>query len=564
MPQPTTMEAAVPSGTVFEVAPEQRIIRGCVVPYGVEGFTDGQRWTFSRGSIDTSDPSSVKLWMNHDKATACGVAVEFEDRDDGLYAAFKVARGPEGDRALSMAEDGVYDRFSIGPRGTSRFSLRNGIQHAVAVALGEISLTSIPVFTGARVHSVAFDATQEGSTMPEPTPATDPKTTPEDDEPTVPDFSAISGPISDAIAQGFATLAGSEDGPTVVPAGGTATFEVEEESPYRFDGTMGEHDFSTDLIAFGRDRDSEAGERLMAFMAEAFAPPTFVATGDVGTLNPARQRPDMYVDERRFRTPLLDALYKGGLADSTPFVVPRFNTAEGLVADHVEGVEPDPGSFTATSQTITPSAVSGRVEITRETWDQGGNPQVSGLIWRKIVEHYREAQEAKAYALLNALNLPAAQIHLLTAGATDDELVNEVEEVVVDLNFVAGGNTFDYAAAHRDLFKALAAAADASGRKLLPIYGPANANGQARSRFTSLDVAGTEFAPVHTLSKSQAANPRSYLVDTSAAHVWHSAPQRLEFQYRVAYVDLGVWGYCATAVTDAAGIHRLDYKPTAG
>jgi hypothetical protein len=40
--------------------------------------------------------------------------------------------------------------------------------------------------------------------------------------------------------------------------------------------------------------------------------------------------------------------------------------------------------------------VSGKVEITREAFDQGGNPQMSGLIWRQMTRGYYEALEAYA------------------------------------------------------------------------------------------------------------------------------------------------------------------------
>jgi hypothetical protein len=365
--------------------------------------------------------------------------------------------------------------------------------------------------------------------------------------------------ITDAIAAGFAQL-GNPQGPAPVdPAG---PLEITESSPYRFDGVRGAHDFSEDLIAFGRDHDTEAGNRVMAFMAEAFTPVFDVSTGDVSTVNPVRQRPDLYVDQRQYSTPVYDALYSGTLTDSTPFVVPKFNSASGLVADHVEGTEPTPGSFTATSQTVTPTAVSGKVEITREVWDQGGNPQVSALIWSRMVYEYLRQLEVAAAATLTASAGSITDI-ALTAGAADDALVDELEAALADLQFVAGGDLLTMAMTQVDLYKALAAAVDSTGRKLLPQYGPTNANGQSRPRFKSLDVAGYEFAPAWSLGATSSSSSNSWLIDPSSVHVWNSPPQRLEFQYRVAYVDLGIWGYKAAAVTDVAGVRQITYDPVA-
>lgn len=556
MTEPTAVSMdALPAGTVFSVDVEKRIIRGRAVPYGVVGVKAGRRWQFAKGTVRPKDGMKVKGWALHDQTHAHSVVTEWDDNDEGLDVAFTVARTPEGDRALAQADSGVWDGLSIGPSEGAKFQLRDGVHHAVDVPIHEISLTPAPVFGGARVSSVTFDAiTTEGTTMPE--------TETVEEQTGAVDFSAI----TEAISAGFAALgvdpASPQGGPVVIPAG--STVEVNEESPYRFDGLSGEHDFSGDIIAFGRDRDSEAGERLHAFMADAFAPVAFdVSSGNVVAVNPARQRPDMYVDERRFRTPLYDAIHKGAITDNTPFIVPKFKSAADLVDDHTEGVEPDSGSFEVESQTITPSPVSGKVPITREVWDQGGNPQVSGLIWRKMVEEYYTALEGKAYSLLNGFTVPAGQVHAITTGATDDDLVNEVEGVVVDLQFIAGGNTIDFTGAHANLYRALAKAVDSTGRKLLSLYGSTNANGQARARFASLDVAGMEFAPAPSLGTASTATGKSYMLDTGVVHLWNSAPQRLQFETRVSHIDLGIWGYVATAVTDKAGVHRLDFDPAA-
>lgn len=361
-------------------------------------------------------------------------------------------------------------------------------------------------------------------------------------------------PITDAIRDGFQQITPPE---TV----GNRVESVSEAPPYRFDGVRGEHDFSADLIAYGRDHDPDAGARVMAFLQEQFSPTFDVDTGNVSTLNPSKVRADMYVDERKFTTPVYDALYRGTITDMTPFIVPKFNTAAGLVGDHVEGVEPTPGSFTATSQTITPSAVSGKVEITREVWDQGGNPQASGLIWQKMVYNYFLALETAAAALLTANAASITDIPL-TTNAEDDVLVNELEAALADLQFVAGGELISLALTHQNLFRRLAAAVDSTGRKLLPQYGPTNANGQSRSRFKSLDVAGFEFVPARILGAASANTSNSWLIDPMSVHLWNSPPQRLEFQYRVAYVDLAIWGYKAAAITDLAGVRQITYDPT--
>jgi len=351
------------------------------------------------------------------------------------------------------------------------------------------------------------------------------------------------------------------------PTGVTATSEP---IPYRFDRegnlTAGvQYDFSRDLIA-GSNGDGESLARATRFVQAMKHQFTYgparasfdVDTADVTALNPNRQRPDMYVDQKNFPYPIWDAISKGTLADQTPFVLPKFATATGLVADHVQGVEPTPGTFTATAQTITPSALSGKVEITREAWDQGGNPQLSGIIWRQMVKSWFEGLEAASVTMLDALTPTGIT---LTTAATDDALVGEIESAFASLQFIRGGFRFRDLFLQVDLYKALVDAKDGEGRKLLPRIGPVNANGQVSDLFADLDIGGLRGRPAWALAASGTVAASSYLFDRNDVHGWATAPQRLEFQYRVAYVDVAIWGYKALANTDLTGVREVIYDP---
>lgn len=524
----------------FEIDVEKRTIRGLAVPYGVTAKSNGQMFQFSKGTLKFADPRRVKLWVQHKPDQAIGVATKLDDRDDGLHAEFSIATGTEGDRILALAQDGVLDGLSLGLGKGGQFTTKGGVQHAVSVPLMEISLTPSPSFDDARVHAVAAsaaggvgDAGDGGA-----------------------GFAASLGTtIRKAMFQSLSDVPARE----YVAAGGRQ-FSVREEAAYRFDGIGGEHDFSTDFIAAVREKNGEAEQRVLTFMQEQFGPSFDVDTADIGAVNPSRQRPDMYVDRLDYDLPVYRALYKGALADNTPFIFPKYNTSSGLVADHVEAVEPTPGAFTVTSQTVTPTAVSGKAEITREVFDAGGNPKVSVLIWNEMVRGYFEALEAAGVAVLDAATPTAIA---LTAGFADDELVNQLEAKFVELQFIRGGNRFNFMPTHVDLYKALAAAVDSTGRKLLPMYGPTNANGGAAKRWGSLDVGGMEAAPSWALGASGAVVESSYLVNTGDVHIWNSAPKRLDFEYRVAYVDLAIWGYKAAAISRLDGVREITYDPVA-
>src|SRR5690606_36367431 len=112
-----------------------------------------------------------------------------------------------------------------------------------------------------------------------------------------------------------------------------------------------------------------------------------------------------------------------------------------LVNDHTEGVEPTAGSFTTTSQTVTPTPISGKASITREVWDMGGNPAVSTLIWNQMVRGWREGLESATATFLNTLT--AAADITLTAGATDEVLAADWDAALAELQFVRG---YDFSA----------------------------------------------------------------------------------------------------------------------
>lgn len=579
----------------FAVDVEKRTIAGLAVPYGVPAESDGQLWQFSQGSLKYADAKRVKLWINHDSDRAVGFSQQLDDRPDGLYATFKVARGAAGDEALSMAEDGVWDGFSIGLSNGGKYSRRGQVNHAVAAPLMEISLTPAPAFDDARVHAVAASATNQGVKMTAAQRARlaelralatlneaqqgefDTLEALEAEHPESEDKGeqhAQTEAITQAVAAGVAEAAKQFAKPLreAVRAGRPLAV-IREEAPYRFGGGRGKHDFSTDIIAGLRDHDTEALTRVGKFMEESFpayarprGPRFDVDSADVNELNPTRNRPDMYVKELEYTTPIYDALFKGALEDITPFMFPKFNSASGLVSDHAEGVEPTPGAFTATGQTVTPSALSGKVEITREVWDQGGNPQVSTLIWDEMQREWKEELEAYGATLLasstpGAGGYPAAKT--ITAGAVDDDLVNELESFIASLQFRRGGNRYSKAFGQADLYTKLVDAVDADGRKLIPIIGATNANGQAEPEFASLRVGGKKLDPAWALGASGVVAAESFMVNPADVHIWNSAPKRLTFEYRVAYVDLAIWGYKASAISRPAGVQSVIYDPVA-
>jgi hypothetical protein len=332
-----------------------------------------------------------------------------------------------------------------------------------------------------------------------------------------------------------------------------------------------DHVFSADLAVMARARDGEGtrteeGGRVMRMLREVFA--ADVDTADINELNPAINRPDMYVDQRDYRTPIMDAIGRGAPPNGVqPFTFPKFSSAANLVGDHTEGTEPASGSFVTTSQTVTPTPISGKASITREVWDMGGNPAVSGLIFNQMRRGYREGLETAAATFLNTLT--AATDITITTAADGDNAAAEMEAALAELMFTRGYD-FTTFVLEKVLYKLFAGARDADGRPLYPILSPSNANGTAASRFRTLDIAGVTGIPSWALASTAGSPNNSWLFDPSTVYGWSTVPQRLEFpgsdqtdtppSYApVAFVDLAIWGYKAFANTDIGGVRQVIY-----
>jgi HK97 family phage prohead protease len=555
----------------FSVDLEKRTIRGMILPYGSVGYSRGVPYQFGKGTIRTPvDSSRVKLYIEHDRLRAVGHAVEFSDTDTGLFGVFKVANTPDGDHALLMASEKVWDGFSVGLGRNAKFRAgRDGVHLALEAPMVETSLTAAPAFDDARVSTVALSADDEGKPTMTETPVKPAETTEDTTAPVVlgeefgKQFSAdLAAQLGPEMAKLFQQVAERQTPPTRedVAATASAQFSVREELPYRFDGSSkGERCFTDDLRE-AWNGNAEAKTRLEAFMEDvhqAFA----VTTGNTSALNPTQNRPELYVPQLLYTRPLWDLVSTGTLNDKTPFTVPKFGTATGLAGDHTEGVEPTPGTFTATVQTISPSAISGKVEINREVWDQGGNPQTDTIVWREMQNAYFEAIESKIAAMLNAIaaaNLYGGAEQNL-AGAVDGALSESLMNLLVDLQFVRGGNRYTAAAADGVLYKALAGAQDTTGRALFPLLGPTNASGTIEPVASSINVHGQTFRPAWALNTGVANARHSYMFVPGSVWQWASAPKRFTFEYQVKSIDMAVWGYTGGAVLKESDVIRIDH-----
>jgi phage head maturation protease len=614
--------AAAPAAPTVDTA--ARTITGLAVPYNATATKLGAKFSFAPGSLEYSSPDRMAALMDHttpvgfhrsvtDTADGPVVALHVLDAPEGSPA--KMQR----DQLLYDAAHGLYSGLSIGvdfslnpDDGDVEFDEETGTYRVVRATWRETSITYMPAFDDARVTKVAASRTGGNPVdpcqhcgqrhaaniscvsfarqlaaqpdNPTPQPAPTPGTPPSSPPTTPPAPTAHPGTLTPAaFAQMVAAFAGGQPqavdgGPSPVsPRHGAV--DVRDPEPYRFDrhGNLqrGSHDFSSDLLAGwptgGGVADLAARSRAETFVrdyfermqygaANAAAQQFAITPANVVNLNYPQNRPDLYVDQLEYQYPIWNAINKGTLDAVTPFIIPKFNSSSGLVGDHTTGTEPTPGAFTATAQTITPTPVSGKVEITREVFDQGGNPQTSQLIWRQMIRGWFEALESYAVAQLvaNAASIPDLTI---TTAAADATLDQAIATALIPLQYIRGGDRFRTVFTQVDLYTAMAKAKDTTGRRLYPAYGPMNSNGTASPDLTRIDAHGKTWVPAWATAATSVNASSSYMFDPDVVCGWASTPQRLDIVWRVAWVDMGIFGYKAFGVTDFSRTRELVYDP---
>lgn len=148
---------------------EKREVAGIAVPY--ERLENGEM--FARESV-TLDPEAKLMWQ-HDKAEPIGKIIEGRHTDEGFEIRATISATQRGLEAITLLEDGVINRFSVGfiQRDSKTDENRNRIVTDAYVR--EVSLVSFPWYEGATVteirdepeQDVPVSAEQKGETVEE-------------------------------------------------------------------------------------------------------------------------------------------------------------------------------------------------------------------------------------------------------------------------------------------------------------------------------------------------------------------------------------------------------------
>lgn len=590
-------EAAEDIAASFQVDIPTRTIMGLAVPWGKVARSGFSKWRFSKGSLHWASDKRIKLNLSHDHKEAVGVATRIQDGSAGLYATFKIARGQDGDRALSLAEDGVLDGFSI----EVDFDEDDGwipdpsdekVRLVQSGRLAGVALTAFPAFDDARVDRVAA-ARKRGVEMANETPPIV-----NEEEATAVFETAlerIAGRVTDSHTRlteqltqsvGESISAGmksvleemvvpGQDGPKPVRA---ARYTVSREEPvYRFDGS-GES-LVRDAWNAATNKDENAVERLRKYRRQTeeigqlfsdqfylnFAPQT---TGTASQIIPPGYRPDLYVADLFRGRPFVNAASRGVIQNASPFTVPVFGSVTGGSADHVEGTNPSDGSLTFTTKTVTPQAISGRLVLSRELVDSS-NPAIDQIAIAEMRESYARQTEAKVYTLLNGTSgaggtitsgfVPSGAQAVTTAGGTDNQtLVKIIRQQLASYPFARFASPTTALMGSGATLR-LATAVDTTQRPLFPYIGPQNAPGSAGVLDGAWIVDGLRFVPAWANTGTAAGDSQIMIINSSDLWVWESPLLTFRFEEKQgpANIELNIFGYFGTHLLRPVGLSGI-------
>jgi HK97 family phage prohead protease len=172
------MENLYIEATMIECNEEKREITGKIVPFGNDeiGSTNLGSYTFEAGSIEIADPTKIKLLSQHDMKKPVGRMISAQQKEDGIYATFKLSRSQAGTDALIMASENLVAGLSIGAEILASKPSRQGHTVVTAAKLKEVSLVTEPAFKSAQVLEIAA----EEVTPAEENPTTESETAVED------------------------------------------------------------------------------------------------------------------------------------------------------------------------------------------------------------------------------------------------------------------------------------------------------------------------------------------------------------------------------------------------
>ena len=498
---------------------ETRTLTGQIVPFGKTGNTSAGPVIFEVGSItNLSDPSSIKLLMEHDPTRPVGKWVEFSATPTGIIGKAKVAGTQAGNDLLVEAADGLRDGFSIGANIDSH-DVKDGVIRVKSATLVEVSAVANPAFDTARISDVA--ASEEPAEQVEEETSAAAEETPTQEE----DTQVSETPTVEVEAAEVTPVAAA------APIYTAPRFQGMSSGDYvaaKVKAAMGDHESALLVQAADDSISTNTGLTLPGHMNE-FLVSTFASR------------------------PTVDAIGTRALpASGMSFTIPRMGTAP-TVATTAEGAAPSETGMTSDYITVDVVKKSGLNRVSFELLERSA-PNFGDLLLRELQKAYAKNTDQYVIAELTADGTQATA----TAG-TIAGLQSFIATEGPAAYLATGGDFATELVASSAWWSALINANDTTNRPLFAALSPQNATGNASVQATSANVLGTAFRVDHNISTVGLIDESAFLIAPQAVGIWETPTTQLRVNVLTSgEVEIGLHGYIAAKVLKAGGVRRFN------
>ncbi len=503
----------------IECSISERTISGKIVPFDGEiGQTSAGKVIFEKGSIEIPDNPKPKLLLEHDAKKPLGRMLSYEEREDGIYATFRVANTQRGSDALVEASEQLRSGLSVGVE--VKDGKREGnIYRVLSSVLAETSLVHAAAFKSAEVLSVAAsedEVVEETQTQNE----------------------------SEAVVENTpdtATVAPVVETPAVEAARPTVAAPIYAKP--RIQVTPALYVENTVRAALGE-------ESARQWIAAASDTDT---TTDVPGLVPTRQLGEVINPKSTGVRPTIEAISGGVLPDAgMKFQIPRVKTAP-TVAQVNEG-----GAFSDTQVEIEYLDVdvkkfAGMQKFSVEVLDRT-SPAFFAELTALMSDAYAKA--TNSYAFDTIASVATVDATTVTLPWDGDELSAFVSRAASDIY----SNTFAFATgliASPTQWGNLIALNDSNKRPILTAIQPQNAMGSVAANAIRGNVLGLDLYVDYTQSGDGDA---TIMVVNRDSFTWYESP-RLQLRAETVgsgKIEVGLYGYGALATKKPKGAFRFN------
>ena len=502
-----------------ECSISERTISGKIVPFGNEvGHTSAGKVVFEKGSIEIPESPKPKLLLEHDAKKPIGRMISYQEREDGIYATFKVSATTRGNDALVEASEQLRSGLSVGVEVLDG-KREKDVYRVVASKMVETSLVQAAAFKSAEVLSVA--ASEEEAAEEKPT---------ENESEAVventPDTATVAPVVeTPAVEAARPTVAA----PIYAKPRINVTPELYVENTIR--AAMGDDDARV-WIKAASDTDT---------------------TNDVPGLVPTRQMTELINPKSTGVRPSIEAISSGVLPDAgMKFQIPRVKTAP-TTAEVAEG-----GAFSDTQVEIEYLDVdvkkfAGMQKFSVEVLDRT-SPAFYAELVRLMADSYAKATNIYAKNAIQAV--ATVDSTTVTLPWDGDELSAFVGRAASDIY----KNTFDFATGAIvgvDQWANLIALNDTAKRPILTAIQPQNAMGSVGIGALRGNLLGLDIYVDYTETGDGDA---TIVVLNRDSFTWYESP-RLQLRAETVgsgKIEVGLYGYGALATKKPKGAFRFN------